>query len=125
FIGKSMLERILQLRKQIGFVDKLSRLKMRQILKQLVVGYLRDRPEQIKRNNDPDHSSRLKKMFLFGRQSIDTIGHDILHRARDNQTVNFQPRPVSLFLTAQYSGFYQRPDTFFGKEGIAFSALGQ
>src|SRR4029453_1998859 len=89
-----MLECILQFRKEIGFINKLSGLEMGQILKKRVLRQLRYSLKQIKRNNYPDYSGSLKKMFLFGRQPVDTIRHDVLHGARNPDLIDSQARPV-------------------------------
>src|SRR5262245_65033976 len=67
FGGESMLECILQFRKEIGFINKLSGLEMGQILKKRVLGQLRYSLEQIKRESYHDYSGSLKRVFLFVR----------------------------------------------------------
>ena len=62
-------------------------------------------------------------MFLFERQSIDTIRQDILHRARNMDIIDSQTRAVSSLFTHQEAGFDQRPHAFLGEEGIPFGPL--
>src|ERR671912_602603 len=63
-------------------------------MKKLVARQLRNSLEQLKRNDYSDSSCSLKEMFFFHPQPVDTICHDILHGAWDNDVIKFQSRPI-------------------------------
>src|SRR5947207_6614188 len=98
-----VLERILQLGKQVCFIKEFRRLQMRKVEAQIFVPDLRYGLKQTKRNNDTDDRSCLQNAFLLHRQPVDTIRHNVLHRARNADFIDSQSRPVCPLLTDQNS----------------------
>src|SRR3954470_22261292 len=87
-MGKRVLERVLDLRKETCLIEKLRSLKSRESVANFLLGLIRDGLEEHERYILANDGCRLKKTLLLGWQPINSRGKNSLHRCRHLGALN-------------------------------------
>ena len=112
-VGQRVLERVLERREQVDFVDELGRLQMREPDSQRVFGHAvpaglrrdRDRAQQRRRHILAHHRHRLQQAFLVGRQPVDSGAENRLHRGRHTDVSDLPRQRIRARLTVESTRF--------------------
>ena len=117
-MGKRVLERVLDLRKETCLIEKLRGLKSRESVAKFLLGLIRDGLEECERYILADDGRRLKKTLLLRWQPINSGGKDSLHCCRYLGVLNRFGKTIISSLTCQNICFYECPDTLLQEEWI-------
>src|SRR5262245_29373503 len=82
-VSEGVLERVLEIREQAGFVEELCGLKTSKRRAQRLLVLLGDGSEKRKRHVLPDHGGRLEQSLVVRREPVDAGSEDRVHRWRD------------------------------------------
>src|SRR6185503_13012854 len=124
-MGKRVLERILDFRKETCFVEKLRGLKSRKAAAKFLLGLISDRLKKDERYIFADNGCRLKKTLLLRWKPINASCQHGLDRRRHLGALNRFGKAIISSCTGQKICFHESPDALLQEERIAFGALDQ
>ena len=118
FVRQGVLEGVFQVREQVGLVEELGRLQMRQTHAQRLVRHLGNGLEQRQGHLCANHRRCLQQAFLLRRQAVDTRRQHRLHRGRHLDSRQGSGQTIGAALPDQHLGLDQRPHAFFQEKWI-------
>jgi hypothetical protein len=124
-VRQGMLEGVLRLREQAGFVEELGGLQVRQGTVERLVGRVGNGLQQRPGHLGANHCGGLEQALLLGGQPVDACCQYRLHRGGDLQALQWPGQAIGAALAYQDPGLHQGAHALFQKEGVALGAGNQ
>ena len=124
-VRQGVLEGIVALGKQAGFVEELGGLQVRQATVQRFLRLVGDGLQQRPGHLRADHRSGLEQALLLRGQPVDARGQHRLHRGGDLQALQRPGQPIGTALADQDPGLHQGAHALFQKERVTPGACDQ
>ena len=117
-VRERVLERILEIRKQLRLVEELRGLEIVQASSKRLLRDTRDARQQRIRHVLADHRGGFEELLVLHRQAIDTGRQDRLHALRNLQALNRLRQSIGAALAHERARLDQRADDLLEKERV-------
>jgi hypothetical protein len=120
-VCQRVLEGVLELRNDAGFVDELGALQALEATPEGVLRKVGERFEECEGDVLADHRSDLHQVSVFGRESVDAGGEHGVDRRRHLDRLDWLRQPILPALTDEHVRLDEHPDGFFQEERVTAS----